>query len=226
MIKILIFQHHLPYQKILGVRLAEQKWQVFSFSEFKRVCQLLTSEKIDLVITDVSQGCQPVMDILDVIKTDQPTVLTVIVGPFKSLQDQNMLLERGATELISQPLSWLGFWLRLKNLSQLQKKEVRSAVESVIGTHYFEEGLVVNNGSQIRLRHKENKILECLTKYHHRVLNRLELMKFVWESPADYPSPDTIDVYIRRLRIKLGLNGRSIKTYRGFGYRWEPETLK
>ena len=224
MIKILIFPDSKPYQKIVSNRLKEKNWQVFNSSSIAVASEILLSHQIDILICDASHSCQNIIELLAMIKDDKLKTLVLVVGPFKTLVDQNLVLESGATEVVSQPLSWLEFWLRLKNLSLLERKEIRSMSESNVGRHYYEEGLLVRNGQKIRLRHKENKILECLTKYQYRVLNRSELMKFVWQSPADYPSPDTIDVYIRRLRIKLGINGNSIKTYRGFGYSWEPET--
>jgi len=223
MTKILLFPGRKTYQKILCDRLREKSWQVLNSDRLETICNILAANQIDLLICDASEGCQDILEILALIRTDQLKTLIVVVGPFANLSDQHLVLESGATEVISRPLSWIEFWLRLKNLNLLQRKEVRPMSQTCIGTHYYDEGLLVRNGQKIRLRLKENKILECLTKYKHRVLNRTELMKFVWESPSDYPSPDTIDVYIRRLRMKLGMNGNSIKTYRGFGYSWEPE---
>lgn len=221
MIKILSFQAKTPYQLLIERRLREQNWQIMCVSEIDKALKLMTAEFVNLILIYVQDNFLAAQEILQTIKAEKIDSPTIVLTTDKS-QMTTQFLSAGATEVICGQTSWPELWLRIKNLSQLQKREMRSAEEITIGTHYYQEGILLQAGQQIKLRQKENRILECLTKYQHKVLNRNELMRYVWVCPADYPSPDTIDVYIRRLRIKLGLNGKAIKTYRGFGYRWEP----
>ena len=53
-----------------------------------------------------------------------------------------------------------------------------------------------------------------------KVHRRAGLMTQVWGT-GEPPGSRTIDVHIRRLRVKLGADGRLIATVRGVGYRFD-----
>ena len=59
-------------------------------------------------------------------------------------------------------------------------------------------------------------LLEYLMRNPHKVLTRDQIIGHVWNYDADI-LPNTVEVYIKALRRKVGQN--SIKTVRGFGYR-------
>jgi DNA-binding response OmpR family regulator len=61
--------------------------------------------------------------------------------------------------------------------------------------------------------------LTCLTKNQNRVVSLREIATSLWDS--DYYDPQTIRVYIGRLRTKLGDDSEPpqlIRSYRGMGY--------
>ena len=53
-----------------------------------------------------------------------------------------------------------------------------------------------------------------------RVFARERILNKVWGSQAD-PLTNVVDVFVGRLRKKLGPYGRLIKTVRGLGYRFD-----
>lgn len=80
---------------------------------------------------------------------------------------------------------------------------------------------VVADGVEQRLTYKEFELLAYLVSSAGRVVPRSELFSSVWQSRAAEPGSRTIDVHVRRLRDKLGLQ-HEILTVRGAGYRFEP----
>ncbi|MNW56866.1 Response regulator SaeR [compost metagenome] len=54
-------------------------------------------------------------------------------------------------------------------------------------------------------------------------MTREELLSTVWGADAVRDGSRTIDVHVRRLREKLGLQ-HVITTVRGLGYRFDPQT--
>lgn len=70
-----------------------------------------------------------------------------------------------------------------------------------------------------RLTYKEFELLAHLVNSAGRIISRDELFNAVWRSNAHSDSR-TIDVHIRRLREKLGLEHHII-TVRGSGYKFE-----
>ncbi|MFF3064840.1 winged helix-turn-helix domain-containing protein [Oerskovia sp. NPDC057915] len=82
---------------------------------------------------------------------------------------------------------------------------------------------VTVDGAEQRLTHKEFELLTHLSRSAHRVVTRDELLSTVWGADAVRDGSRTIDVHVRRLREKLGLQ-HVISTVRGLGYRFDPQT--
>ena len=88
-------------------------------------------------------------------------------------------------------------------------------------------GLVLADGSAIKLSVKEFGLLCALVSGSGRVMSRAELYETVWGTHLR-PGDRTIDVYVRRIRVKLAAAIPSldfIHTHTGFGYRFDAEDV-
>ncbi len=84
---------------------------------------------------------------------------------------------------------------------------------------------VLAGGRPLVLSVREHRLLVALAFRADRVVTREELFTVVWGAPLR-PGDRSIDVYVRKLRVKLGeaLPGwRYIHTHFGFGYRFSAE---
>lgn len=77
-------------------------------------------------------------------------------------------------------------------------------------------GQVTRAGEIVKLTAYELKVLSYLFHHQERTVSRSELIEHVYEQDFDRDS-NTIDVFITRLRKKLGRE--TIETHRGLGYR-------
>ncbi|MGO1287987.1 MAG: winged helix-turn-helix domain-containing protein, partial [Cellulosimicrobium funkei] len=82
---------------------------------------------------------------------------------------------------------------------------------------------VTVEGRSARLTFRELELLSYLARTAHRVVTRAELLETVWADHEVASGSRTIDVHVRRLREKLGLE-HVITTVRGLGYRFDPQT--
>jgi DNA-binding response OmpR family regulator len=74
------------------------------------------------------------------------------------------------------------------------------------------------SGEPVELTRREFDLLAFLERHRGQALGRDELMRAVWHT--GYISGDrTIDVHVRRLRVKLGPHADRLVTLRGYGYR-------
>jgi hypothetical protein len=74
------------------------------------------------------------------------------------------------------------------------------------------------DGRSVLLTRREFDLLAYLQNHRGVALSRRQLMTAVWQT--DYLIGDrTIDVHIRRLRVKLGPHADRLSTLRGYGYR-------
>ena len=76
------------------------------------------------------------------------------------------------------------------------------------------------DGRPVELSYREFELLAFLAEHPGRVFSRRQLVSSVWNG-ADVGSR-TVDVHIRRLRMKLGPYAAGIVTVRNVGYRYEP----
>jgi DNA-binding response OmpR family regulator len=78
--------------------------------------------------------------------------------------------------------------------------------------------MVLRDGVPARLTRREYDLLVFLCEHPRRVFSRGQLLSQVWG--YDLVSGErTVDVHVRRLRVKLGERGPLIATVRGVGYR-------
>ena len=81
---------------------------------------------------------------------------------------------------------------------------------------------VTVDGSPIDLTFKEFELLKYLVSHPNRVHTRDALLSRVWGYDY-YGGTRTVDVHVRRLREKLGLEAaQHIETVRNVGYRFKP----
>lgn len=76
------------------------------------------------------------------------------------------------------------------------------------------------DGHSVELSYREFELLAFLAEHPGRVFSRRQLVGSVWNG-ADVGSR-TVDVHVRRLRMKLGPYAAGIVTVRNVGYRYEP----
>jgi DNA-binding response OmpR family regulator len=72
---------------------------------------------------------------------------------------------------------------------------------------------------------RELQLLVTLAGHPQRIMTREELFAEVW-GRSSRPDDRSVDVYVSRLRAKLGEaipGSRLIRTHNGIGYRFDPE---
>jgi DNA-binding response OmpR family regulator len=74
-------------------------------------------------------------------------------------------------------------------------------------------------GRRLPLKPREFALLNVLAQHVGKVLPRRRLLELVWPNCESLESDRTLDVHIRRLRLKLGRNAGLIETVRGVGYK-------
>ncbi len=77
---------------------------------------------------------------------------------------------------------------------------------------------VVVDGRAAQLTHQEFALLKFLASNRGRVFSRQQLLERVW-GVTYYGGSRTVDIHVRRLRMKLGKENLPIETVRGVGYK-------
>lgn len=78
-----------------------------------------------------------------------------------------------------------------------------------------------NSSADIELTLAEKKLLGFLLKNRGRTVYKSEILESVWNSQEEEIFTNIVEVYIARLRRKLGVHGKNLLNIRGVGYRFE-----
>ncbi|WP_375479352.1 winged helix-turn-helix domain-containing protein [uncultured Jatrophihabitans sp.] len=152
--------------------------------------------------------------------------LAVTVLVFAGSPDQEWLREFAATHLLSST--------ELPRLEQPGRISADPASEPADAQRGSMDCLTVGElrmdldqmrvqlaGQPITLRRREFLLLKAFMEHPGRVLSREQLLEQAW-GDSDWKGDRTVDVHVRRVRVKLGERAPQITTVRGFGYRFEP----
>jgi two-component system copper resistance phosphate regulon response regulator CusR len=128
-------------------------------------------------------------------------------------------LDSGADDYLTKPFEFGELLARLRALLR-RPSELRPS-EIIVGDLALDTGAqTVKRGSRsIPLTTKEYALLEFLARNAGRVVGRSEIAEHVWDETFD-PFSNLIEVYINRLRRKLGDDAAKplLQTRRGSGY--------
>jgi DNA-binding response OmpR family regulator len=85
---------------------------------------------------------------------------------------------------------------------------------------HFDRVEITVDGERVDLARRELALLQFLVTHPNRILKRADILGHVWRNENDGRSR-TVDVHIRRLRMKLGAAGEQIQTVQSVGYRFD-----
>lgn len=132
--------------------------------------------------------------------------------------------EAGGDDYISKPIKPKVLVSRinalLKRFGSIKEFNENDQPAKVLGNISidYEKYMVTVDGNQIYLPKKEFTLLQLLTSRPSKVFTREEIFDHIWGDDI-YVGDRTIDVYIRKLREKLG--DKKIKTIKGVGYKFD-----
>lgn len=187
--------------------------------------KIATSEKVELVVLDIML---PELDGITVCRKirEVSTVPIIMLSAKSGEMDKILSLGVGADDYITKPFSPMELLARIK--AQIRRAgfvESKTIEEDIIDYGnlkiYSKSYKVTLNNEEIDLTTKEFQILDYFCKNSGQVFTKEQLYEGIWGC-SEFMDENTIAVYVKRLRSKLGEVGKSsIKTVWGIGYKWE-----
>ncbi|MBQ3515340.1 MAG: response regulator transcription factor [Lachnospiraceae bacterium] len=136
-----------------------------------------------------------------------------------------LALEQGADDYIAKPFRIRELLARMKAILRRSNQNGLDTNIMQVGENqvHLQTGKVYRGEQEIVLTAMEYKLLLIFINHRGQVLSRQQILNDIWDQVGDYVNDNTLTVYIKRLREKLGASEQNqmIQTVRGVGYRME-----
>jgi two-component system alkaline phosphatase synthesis response regulator PhoP len=224
--RLLIVDDEQDILEFLSYNLKKEGFQVYTTTESKKAIDLAREINPHLILLDIMM---PDMDGIETCERirDTPEIKNCIVAFLTARSEDYSQIagfEAGGDDYISKPIRPKLLVSRLKALlkrlennsnNNITEQKIRTLGNIIIDADKY---VVIVNGLEVYLPKKEFSLLQLLSSRPSKVFTRDEIFEFIWGEDV-FVGDRTIDVYIRKLREKLGEN--TIKTIKGVGYKFE-----
>ena len=123
---------------------------------------------------------------------------------------------------IVQGLERVAVNIRRYTQAQQTSQENSNRVVTFGNTIFDGEAFVLTqHGEKLDCTTSELRLLRFLLQHRGQVISRSAIMEQLYDIDGEFFEDNTLSVYIKRLRQKLGEDGAYIETVRGMGYRFQ-----
>jgi two-component system alkaline phosphatase synthesis response regulator PhoP len=219
--KILIADDEPDILEILSYNLMREGYIVSTAKDGDDALTKAKAIKPELIILDIMMPKKTGVEVCEILRGQAGFQDTLIIF-LTALSDEGSQvkgLETGADDYISKPISPKVLLSKVNALFRRIKPETGLTVlrngSLEIDPVKFE---VLIEGRQVTLAKKEFELLYMLVSKPGRVFLRNEILNQVWGNEV-IVGDRTIDVHIRKIRQKLGVD--CITTVKGVGYKFD-----
>lgn len=217
---ILIVEDDAVLASTLRESLRSTQTTVYVAPTLTRMRALLRKHRMDLCVLDRMVSGEDAIEEVEFIQDASPHIKILFLSRKSEVRERIRGLEAGADDYLCKPFSLAEFRLRARILLRRVIKWEGTDMAVSLGDLVFlpnEQSIQTPEG-RITLQKREAEIILCLSQTPGVLVRKERMGAFLW--PDSYrPHPDTLDVYIRRLRQKLGKYHSILQTHRGLGYR-------
>jgi len=206
--------------EILQYNLEPEDYDVTVYTDGKKALEGIIKNPPNLILLDLMLPGMNGLEIARYIRKDETlhNIPIIVITARSEEMDVLQGLEQGADDYITKPF---------------RPREVIARVKALLRRHHRDEDEVYNFGElvvnfsrhqvyvgdqKLDLTPKEFLLLKSLINANGRVLSRDQLLDQIWGHDY-YGESRTVDVHIRRLRMKLLQCASIVETVKGFGYR-------
>lgn len=174
------------------------------------------TEPYDAVVLDIGLPMMDGISVLEKWRRDGRLMPVLMLTARDRWSDKVAGIDAGADDYVTKPFHMEEVLARLRAL--IRRAAGHASSEIVCGPLRVDttSARVEVDGKVLKLTSHEFRLLSYLLHHKGKVVSRTELVEHLYDQDFDRDS-NTIEVFVGRLRKKLGLD--LIETLRGLGYR-------
>jgi phosphate regulon transcriptional regulator PhoB len=224
--RVLIVEDEPDIRELVVHHLKREGYQVSVAASGEEALRQVQASPPDLVLLDLMMPTMNGLEVCRRLRQDPVTAsLPIVMLTAKGDEIDRVLgLEIGADDYVVKPFSPKELLARVRAVLR-RSLPAPGASPTTLGALTIDPGThTVSVGDEVlALTPKEFDLLRALVEARGRVLSREFLLDRVWGySRASEIESRTVDVHVRRLRVKLGPEGRRVLTVKSVGYRMDP----
>lgn len=221
--QVLVVDDEEDILDLIKFNLEEEGFLVSVSKNGLEVLPKMQKQTPDLLILDVMLPGIGGIELCRKIKEKYPTPIIMVTAKTGET-DAVLGLELGADDYVRKPFSPRELIARVKSVLRRYSKEDADSSKSAnisIGKIYLNSKAhkVYVDGKEVDLTLLEYKILQFFMTNPGTALSREKLLDSVWGRDI-YVTDRAVDVNVKRLRTKLGIEKNRLETVRGIGYRF------
>jgi two-component system alkaline phosphatase synthesis response regulator PhoP len=218
--KVLIADDEPDILEILKYNLVKEGYDVITAKDGDDAIEKAKANIPDLIVLDIMMPKKSGVEACEILRA-QPKLKDTLIMFLTALSDEATQIKgltMGADDYISKPISPNVFISKVQSLLRRSKKKESSVLKIDHLTIDPERFVIELDGKEIMLAKKEFELLYLLASKPNKVFVRNEILSQVWGNDV-IVGDRTIDVHIRKIRQKLGID--CITTVKGVGYKFE-----
>lgn len=207
-------------RKLVCYALSKEGYEVKGFSAPSKFWGEMNAVVPELILLDIMLPEEDGLSILEKLQNSEHTqnIPVVMLTAKDSEFDKVTGLDMGADDYISKPFGMTELVSRIRAVLRRYRKN-NETKEYCIGQLCVnpDKHTVRVDGKEISLSFKEYSLLLMLLQAEGNVVKRDVLLSKIWGE--FYDESRTLDVHIRKLRVKLEVAGEYIQTVKNIGYK-------
>lgn len=222
---IYIVEDDIEVREMETYALKSSGFDVMAFECGKVMDEQVKTRVPDLFILDIMLPGEDGLNILKRLRVQENTKdIPVIMLTAKGTElDKVKGLDLGADDYIAKPFGVLEFISRVRAVlrrSERSSSESTEALNLALGgvTLDDQRRSVTVGGIAVELTFKEYELLKLLMSRPGTVFSRQQILEKIWGVDFDMDTR-TVDMHIKTLRQKLGVQGSIVQTVRNVGYK-------
>lgn len=216
MIKILLVEDNELIIKGLKYSLEQEKFKVEVSKTYNKSKELLEKETYDLIIIDIMLPDGSGFELCKYIK-EKLEIPVIFLTAKDEEKDVVYGFDIGADDYVIKPFRNRELISRINNVLRRYNKNARELKCKNIKIDLDASRVYIDN-KEVIFTALEYKILILLFNNIGKTVTREKLLDKIWDVAGNFVNDNTLTVYIKRIREKLG-DDNVIKTIKGIGYR-------
>ena len=213
--KILFVEDDAVIASGLVYALEKDGYAVIHAKDIANAQNAVREYKFDLAILDVGLPDGTGFEIVASLKAAKTSILFLT-----AVDDEGNIVkafEGGADDYVTKPFRLGELKARIKAI--LSRRTGQGSILTLGGvTVNINEGKAYTGDIALDLTALEYRLLLTFINHKGQILSRGQILNLLWDSEGIFVEDNTLTVYIKRLREKLG-DATHIETVRGVGYR-------